>query len=118
MMNAAGAHAGWYSIMPARMKWDNRVAARIAVDMLTYRAATYASQIQCPFLVCVSDKENLMDPKISPRAAKLAPKGKALHCPTDHFEVYHFPMVETIVADQVQFRGKSLGLASPPRNAG
>jgi len=110
MMNVAGARAGWYSIMPPGMDWDNRVAAAIGVDMLTYRAINHASRIKCPFLVCVSDNENLMDPAIAAKAVRLAPKGRAIHYSADHFQVYHSPMVERIVADQIAFLRQELAI--------
>ena len=103
LMNVAGARAGWYSIIPATADWDNRVGPLIALDMLTYRAVNHAPRIRCPFLVCVSDRENLMDPAIAVRAAELAPRGEAIHYDADHFEVYHPPIVETVVADQIRF---------------
>jgi len=103
LMNVAGARAGWYSIIPPAANWDNRVGPLIALDMLTYRAASHADRIRCPFLVCVSDRENLMDPGIAARAAQMAPQGEAIHYPADHFEVYHPPIVERVVADQIRF---------------
>jgi alpha-beta hydrolase superfamily lysophospholipase len=103
LMNVGGARAGWYSIIPPAANWDNRVGPLIALDMLTYRAASHADRIRCPFLVCVSDRENLMDPAIAARAAQMAPQGEAIHYPADHFEVYHPPIVERVVADQIRF---------------
>ena len=116
LMNVAGARAGWYSIIPSTANWDNRVGPLIALDMLTYRAVSHASRIRCPFLVCVSDKENLMDPAIAVRAAHVAPRGQAIHYAADHFEVYHPPIVERVVGDQVRFlRRVLLDEAAPSR---
>lgn len=112
-MNVKGARAGWYSIMPPGMDWDNRVGPAIAIDMLGYRAAQHARRIRCPFLVCVSDKETLMDPRIAVRAAKAAPQGKAIHYAADHFEVYHPPIVEAVVRDQIAFLQVALGIEEP-----
>ena len=44
-----------------------------------------------------------MDPAIAVRVAEKAPLGRAIHYPTDHFQVYHPPFVERIVADQIAF---------------
>lgn len=71
--------------------------------MLFYDAAAKARHVRCPLLVCISDRENLMDPAIAARVARAAPRGTAIHYPTDHFEVYHPPFVERIVADQIAF---------------
>ena len=65
--------------------------------------ASRARQVRCPLLVCVSDRENLMKPEIALRVAREAPLGRAIRYPTDHFQVYHPPFVEQIVADQVAF---------------
>ena len=44
-----------------------------------------------------------MDPAIAVRVAERAPRGRAIRYPTDHFQVYHPPFVERIVADQIAF---------------
>ena len=115
LMNVAGARAGWYSIIPSTANWDNRVGPLIALDMLTYRAVNHARRIRCPFLVCVSDKENLMDPAIAVRAAHVAPRGEAIHYAADHFEVYHPPIVERVVGDQIGFLRRALFAETAPR---
>lgn len=115
LINVAGARAGWHSIMPPGMAWDNRAAAAIGFDMLRYRAIRVAGRIDCPFLVCVSDRETLMDPAIAAEAARRAPRGRAIHYDADHFEVYHPPLVERIVADQTAFLQQTLSIASPAR---
>jgi pimeloyl-ACP methyl ester carboxylesterase len=119
LMNVAGARAGWYSIIPAAADWDNRVGPLIALDMLGYRAVNHAPRIRCPFLVCVSDRETLMDPAIAVRAARLAPRGEAIHYDADHFEVYHPPIVARVVADQIRFLRQALlgGAEDAPRAA-
>ena len=91
--------------------------SQFAVDMLTYRAANHAGRIRCPFLVCVSDKENLMDPAIAVRAAHVAPRGEAIHYAADHFEVYHPPIVERVVGDQIGFLRRALFAETAPRVA-
>jgi hypothetical protein len=44
-----------------------------------------------------------MKPEIALRVAREAPLGRAIRYPTDHFEVYHPPFVDRIVADQIAF---------------
>ena len=117
MINVEGARAGWYSIIPEGEKWDNRVNAGIALDVATYRASSYAARIGCPLLVCVSERENLMDPQIAVRAAKTAPKGRAIHYDADHFDVYHAPHFERIAGDQTEFLRAALKVDAPAREA-
>jgi pimeloyl-ACP methyl ester carboxylesterase len=102
-VNRPGAWEGWHSVMPPGYRFDNRVPAGAGLTMLFYDAAAMARRVRCPLLVCVSDKEDLMDPAIAVKAAADAPRGVARHYPADHFEVYHPPLVERIVADQITF---------------
>lgn len=108
LINSPGSKAGWYSLVPPGSAWDNRCAAGVAVDFLRYRAVRSAPRIACPFLVCVSDNETLMNPAIAANAARQAPQGRAIHYPSDHFQVYHPPLVERVVADQVAFLRETL----------
>lgn len=103
LITTPGAKAGWLSLVPEGIEWDNRCTAAVGIDFLRYRAARAAPRIRCPFLVCVSDHENLMDPAIAVRAAGQGPRGRAIHYPADHFQVYHPPLVEQIVDDQITF---------------
>jgi hypothetical protein len=64
----------------------------------------------------VSDRENLTDPEIAVAVAQRA-RGEALHYPADHFEVYHPPLFERIVADQVRFLRDHLGVLELRRSA-
>lgn len=103
-----GAYEGWMSVVPPGVTFDGRITAGAGLSMLFYDAAAQARKVRCPLLVCVSERENLMNPAIAVRVARDAPKGIALHYPTDHFEVYHPPFVERIVADQIAFLRRHL----------
>ena len=56
-----------------------------------------------PVLVCVCDRENLIDPKYVELAARRAPRGEARHYDSDRFEIYHPPLVDQALADQTAF---------------
>lgn len=107
-VNRPGAWEGWHSVMPQGYAFDSRVQASAAITLLFYDAASQAKRVQCPLLVCVSDKEDLMDPNIAVRVAREAPRGVARHYPADHFDVYHPPLVGRIVADQIAFLAEHL----------
>jgi pimeloyl-ACP methyl ester carboxylesterase len=106
-----GAWEGWHSVVSPGGTFDNRVPAAAGLPMLAYDAAASASAVGCPLLVCVSDRENLTDPAIAAGVAARAPRGTALHYPADHFDVYHPPLFERIVADQVRVLREHLGVA-------
>lgn len=102
-VNLPGAYEGWHSVVPKGYAFDARVQAAAGLTLLFYDAASRARQVRCPLLVCVSDRENLMDPAIAVKVANEAPRGVARHYDTDHFQVYHPPFVDRIVADQIAF---------------
>ncbi len=110
VVTVPGAKDGWYGMMPEGVSFDNRVTAAVGAELVMLNASRKAAKIQVPLLVCVSDHETLMDPRIAARSAQNAPKGKALHYPADHFEVYHAPLVDRIIADQTAFLSRNLGL--------
>jgi pimeloyl-ACP methyl ester carboxylesterase len=114
-----GAHEGWMSVVPEGVAFDGRIPAAAAIAMLFYDAAAKARDVRCPLLVCVSDREDLMDPEIAVRVGRAAPKGEVIRYPTDHFEVYHPPHVGRIVADQIAFLTRHLvpRQRSAPRSA-
>ncbi|MCW5746283.1 MAG: alpha/beta fold hydrolase [Alphaproteobacteria bacterium] len=107
-VNVPGAYEGWHSVMPEGYTFDNRVPAGAGLTMLFYDAAAMARRVRCPLLVCISDKETLMDPAVAAKAAQDAPHGVARHYAADHFEVYHPPLVGQIVADQIAFLSEHL----------
>ncbi|WP_319458007.1 MULTISPECIES: alpha/beta hydrolase [unclassified Mycobacterium] len=103
MVTAAGAEIGWNSTVPADGTFDNRIAAVDAVAMVTTSALRHARRVTAPLLVCVCDRENLMDPKYAALVARRAPRGVAKHYDSDHFDVYHPPLVSQVLADQTAF---------------
>lgn len=102
-VNLPGAYEGWYSVVPKGYAFDPRVQAAAGLTLLFYDASSSARRVRCPLLVCVSDRETLMDPAIAVKVANDAPRGVAKHYDTDHFQVYHPPHVDRIVADQIAF---------------
>lgn len=111
IVTVPGARQGWLGMVSDGVAFDNRVTASVGAELVLLNAAAKASEIQIPFLVCVSDRETLMDPRIAARVARQAPQGEAIHYPADHFEVYHAPLAEGIIADQTAFLMRHLGLA-------
>jgi len=98
-----GALEGWASVCPPGYEFDNRVTAASGLGMLLYHAAADAPRVRCPLLVCQSDRENLIDTAIAEKAAASAPRGVLKHYDADHFTVYHPPLVDQLVADQIDF---------------
>jgi alpha/beta superfamily hydrolase len=110
MVTAAGAESGWQSTVPPDGQFDNRIAAADAVAMVTTSATRHARRIDAPLLVCVCDRENLMDPAYAALVARRAPRGVVRHYDSDHFAIYHPPLVARVLADQTAFLQEHLGV--------
>jgi pimeloyl-ACP methyl ester carboxylesterase len=110
MVTVGGAESGWQSTVPPGGQFDNRIAAADAVAMLTTSATRHARQVDAPLLVCVCDRETLMDPAYAALVARRAPRGVARHYDSDHFAIYHPPLLPRVLADQTAFLQEHLGV--------
>jgi pimeloyl-ACP methyl ester carboxylesterase len=118
MVATAGAYEGWHGLVPQTAPFDNRTNAAMALDFLTYRVDRQARHVQCPLLVCVSDRENLMDPAIATKIAADAPHGEAIHYDADHWTVYQQPQLDQLTADQTRFLTQHLTPVPASRSTG
>jgi pimeloyl-ACP methyl ester carboxylesterase len=112
MVTVDGAESGWNSTVPPGGRFDNRIAAADAVAMVLTSAIGKAGRIDAPLLVCVCDRENLMDPAYAALVARRAPRGVARHYDSDHFAIYHPPLVAQVLADQTAFLQEHLGVGA------
>jgi fermentation-respiration switch protein FrsA (DUF1100 family) len=110
MVTVAGAESGWHSTVPPGGAFDNRIAAADAVAMVLTSATRHAPHIDAPLLVCVCDRESLMDPAYAALVARHAPLGIARHYDSDHFAIYHPPLLPRVLADQTAFLQEHLGV--------
>jgi pimeloyl-ACP methyl ester carboxylesterase len=110
LVTIAGAESGWNSTVPPGGRFENRIAAADAVTMVTTSALRHAYNVTAPLLVCVCDRENLMDPRYAALIARRSPRGAARHYDSDHFAIYHPPLVGRVLADQTAFLEEHLGV--------
>jgi pimeloyl-ACP methyl ester carboxylesterase len=103
MVTAPGAESGWNSTVDAGGRFDNRIVAADAPAIVATSALRHARNVTAPLLVCVCDRENLMDPRHAATVARRAPRGVARHYDSDHFAIYHPPLVADVLADQTAF---------------
>lgn len=103
MVTLPGAEAGWNSTVPPGGRFDNRIAAADTLAMVTTSAVRHARRVKAPLLVCVCDREDLMAPKYAALVAQRAPRGVARHYDSDHFEIYHPPLLDSVLAGQITF---------------
>jgi pimeloyl-ACP methyl ester carboxylesterase len=110
LVTVDGAESGWQSTIPLGGHFDNRIAAADAVAMVMTSATRHVRDINAPLLVCVCDRENLMDPAYAALVASRAPRGVARHYDSDHFAIYHPPLLPRVLADQTAFLQEHLGV--------
>jgi pimeloyl-ACP methyl ester carboxylesterase len=103
-----GAEEGWQSTVDTGGGFDNRVAAANVIGIAVTSAKRAARRITAPLLVCVSQRETLMDPRHAEDVARSAPLGEVRHYDGDHFEVYHRPLLDHLLTDQTEFLQRHL----------
>lgn len=102
-VTVAGAEQGWNSTVDPGGSFDNRIAAAGVAGIAVASAKRAARRIAAPLLVCVSQRETLMDPCHAEDVARRAPRGIARRYDGDHFAIYHPPLVADLLADQTEF---------------
>ncbi|HXO83386.1 MAG TPA: alpha/beta fold hydrolase [Mycobacterium sp.] len=108
-----GAAEGWNSTVDPGGGFDNRVAAANAIGIAVTSAKHVARRISAPLLVCVSQRETLMDPRHAEDVARRAPLGEMRHYNGNHFEVYHQPLLDDLLTDQTAFLRRHLRVIQP-----
>jgi len=98
-----GAEEGWRSTIDPGGVFDNRVAAANAIEIGITSAKRAAPRISAPLLVCVSRRETLMDPRHAEDVARRAPRGESRVYDGGHFDIYHPPLLNQLLADQTAF---------------
>jgi alpha-beta hydrolase superfamily lysophospholipase len=109
-INAPGSAAGWRHVVEIGedSRWRNRVSARWLLGR-PYRPARFASNLHCPWLVCVGEADRVAKPGPAIAAARRAPFGELrTYRGVDHFDVYDGPEHDAIVADQLDFLRRHL----------
>lgn len=109
-VTVAGALEGWYSTVEPGCTFDNRMAALDVLGIASSSAKRGAVKIKAPLLVCVSDRETLMDPRHAEDVAAAAHRGLARHYDGDHFQIYHPPLLSMLLDDQTAFLQEHLGV--------
>jgi uncharacterized protein len=109
-INAPHAEAGWRRVVEAGedSRWRDRVSARWLLGH-PYRPGRHAKRLHCPWLVCVGEADRVAKPGPAIAAARRAPLGELRVYPgVDHFDIYHGPHHETLLADQLAFLRRHL----------
>lgn len=103
VMTAPDALPGFEALIPVQTNWENRVAARIAVLIGTYRPGRLAAKVSCPALFCLCDTDSLAPAARSAKLVARAPRAEVKRYPVGHFDIYVGEPFERAVADQTEF---------------
>ncbi len=117
VMTTPDAEPGFKALLPTETRWENRVAARIALYAGTYRPGRAAAKLACPVLFCVCDKDALAPAEVTVRYARAAGRGEVRRYPLGHFDIYIGEAWERAVSDQTEFLARQL-LGDGPARAG
>jgi pimeloyl-ACP methyl ester carboxylesterase len=103
VMATPDSEPGFRALLPEETLWEDRVAARIALRIGTYRPGRAAKRVSCPALFCVCDHDSLAPAKVTVRNAARAPRARVKRYPIGHFDIYVGEWFERAVADQTEF---------------
>ena len=108
VMTSPDAEPGFRAITPSGSTWPNATAARVVLTLAAYRPGLRATDIACPLLVCVCERDAITPPEPAVRAAGRAPHGELERYPICHFDIYVGAGFERAVADQTAFLTRHL----------
>ncbi|MBV9002581.1 MAG: alpha/beta fold hydrolase [Solirubrobacterales bacterium] len=108
VMTTPDAEPGIKSLIPSETRWENRVAARIALRVASYRPGRAAAKLTCPVLFCLCDNDSLAPADTAAKYAAAAPRAEVKRYPVGHFEIYVDPTWQDAVAVQTEFLVRNL----------
>ena len=103
VMTTPDAGPGFKALLPTETRWENRVAARIALHAGTYRPGRAAAKLACPVLFCVCDDDALAPAEVTVRYVRAAGRSEVRRYPLGHFDIYVGEAWERAVSDQTEF---------------
>lgn len=109
VMTTPDAEPGITALIPSETRWENRVAARIALRVASYRPGRAAAKLTCPVLFCLCDNDSLAPADTAAKYAAAAPRSEVRRYPIGHFEIYVDPTWQDAVAVQSEFLVGNLG---------
>jgi pimeloyl-ACP methyl ester carboxylesterase len=103
LMTAHDCLGGYLNLVPRGFPFQNRVAARAALQIMTYRPGKLARQLLCPALFCVCEHDTVAPTRTTLRHVRKVPLGEVKLYREGHFDVYIGQGFEKVVADQIDF---------------
>jgi len=103
LMTAWDCESGYLALTPQARTFQNRVAARFALQIGRYFPGRRAKEIQAPIFFAICRKDTVAPAKASLRHAEKAPHGEIKVYPFGHFDIYLGEPFEQAVSDYLDF---------------
>jgi dienelactone hydrolase len=103
LMTAWDCESGYLALTPQARTFQNRVAARFALQIGRYFPGRRAKDIRAPIFFAICRKDTVAPANVSLRHAEKAPQGEIKVYPFGHFDIYLGEPFEQAVSDYLDF---------------
>jgi dienelactone hydrolase len=105
LMTSWDALPGYMKLVPANSvgEFTNRVAARVALQVVRYMPGRAARKIAAPVLYCICEKDTVAPADAALRHARRTPNREIKLYNEGHFDIYVGRAFEKVVQDQLDF---------------
>ncbi len=103
ILTGVGDYDGYYNIVPHNMDFDNRIAARFALEICSYSPGKKIASLRMPTLLQLGLKDITTPGGPAITACKKSSCVDLKTYDADHFAPYVDPLFGTIIKDQISF---------------
>ena len=109
LVDTPGAREGFLSIVPASAPVENRMPARVVLDLPFYRPGV-GVDLDVPFHLVIAEEDRLLPVGPMAALAERLPDATVHHIDGAHFDAYLDPWFDDVVERQVGFLREALGV--------
>jgi fermentation-respiration switch protein FrsA (DUF1100 family) len=113
IMTTPDSEPGFLRIVPEDSTWRNEVTPRVFLRIPLYRPGRYAKDLRAPLFMAVATQDSLTPPGPAAKYARQAADHQVEEFDAGHFDVYVGEDFERLVALEVDFLERKLGLSEP-----
>jgi pimeloyl-ACP methyl ester carboxylesterase len=107
MLTKEEAEPGFAALRASGSHWRNEFLARPNQPMSSFRPVKVATEVRCPLLACVGERDTIVPGAPIARTAKRAPRCELRHYDTGHFDPF-LEGFDPVLTDQVDFLDRHL----------
>ncbi len=111
LMNAWDCEPGYLALTPQARTFQNKVAARFALQIARHAPGRRAKEIKAPIYFALCRKDTVAPATVSERHAEKAPHGEIKVYPFGHFDIYLGEGFEQAVTDYLDFLRRHVPVA-------